>query len=397
MMSNAGPLTTTFTAPSSCATAAGLYQIWPASSAYYYEQGPLLARTDCYPSSYDASPSQYYSPGLCPNGYTAACSSTDVISTTVTETAYTCCPTAAHYTCADPANTLASSQSSFLGCTSLFAQALVLASVTAISDGNTDLLQTTTARAGEGLGANSIAVRFRSGDFDTTLVVEGSVASITAGASPTLASSSGTLAISVPTSTTSSSDGPASKGRHVGVSTTQAIGIAIGSAAAALIAVGLAVFFIWLRRRKQKIRAQIETPIPAPAPPPKDKKYRAPPPLSLSRSSKHSHSSSGVASVARSVNGKMIRGPFELHSNGNKEKVSYGVYHSHSQIGSPKSTDQLSSNAAAPSFWSPPPSYGFQPAELESPQRTLVESPQRSATSTASMYYYRGRAELASP
>ncbi|KUI58398.1 hypothetical protein VP1G_05636 [Cytospora mali] len=395
MMSNAGPLTTTFTAPSSCATVTGLYQIWPASSSYYYEQGPLLTRTDCYPSSYDASPSQYYSPGLCPSGYTAACSSTDVVSTTVTETAYTCCPTAADYTCADPANTLASSQSSFLGCTSLFAQALVLANVTAISDGNTDLLRMMTASAGEGLGANSIAVRFRSGDFDSTLVAEGSVASITA--SPTLASSSGTLAIPVPTSTSSSSDGSASKGRHVGVSTTQAIGIGIGSAAVALIAAGLAVFFIWLRRRKQKIRAQIETPIPPPAPPPKDKKYRAPPPLSLSRSSKHSHSSSGVASVARSVNGKMIRGPFELHSNGNKEKVSYGVYNSHSQIGSPNSTDHLKSNAATPPFWSPPPSYGFQPAELESPQRTLVESPQRSATSATSMYYYRGRAELASP
>lgn len=93
-MSNVGPLTTTFTAPASCTTATGLYQIWnDASSTYHYEQGPLATMSGCFPDGYDASPSQYYSPGLCPKGYTAACSSTDVVSATVTETAFTCCPT----------------------------------------------------------------------------------------------------------------------------------------------------------------------------------------------------------------------------------------------------------------------------------------------------------------
>lgn len=184
------------------------------------------------------------------------------------------------------------------------------------------------------------------------------------------------------------------------MSTTQAIGIGVGSAAVALIAVGLACFFLWLRRRKQKIRAQIETPIPPPAPPPKDKKYRAPPPLKLDRSNRHSKSSSGIASIARSVNGKMIRGPFELESYGKEEKVMYGIYGEHrnqSQVGSPKSTDPLKSpdNTVTPSFWSPPSSYGFQPAELESPQRTL-ESPYRGVTSPG-FGYHRGRAELASP
>lgn len=169
-MSNAGPLTTTFTAPSSCATAAGLYQIWPAAdtSYYYYEQGPLLSRTDCYPSGYDASPSQYYSPGLCPSGYTPACSSTAVVSATATETAYTCCPTAATYTCAGASDALTSSSLPYFGCTTSFGQPLVLVSVTAISNGSTDLVQSTTEGAGEGLGANSIAVRFREGDFTAT-------------------------------------------------------------------------------------------------------------------------------------------------------------------------------------------------------------------------------------
>lgn len=105
-MSNAGPLTTTFTAPSSsCATATALYQIWLGAdndddnqgtgSSYYYEQGPLASKTDCFPSGYDAAaPSQYYSPGICPHGYTAACFSSEVLAPgTATETAYTCCPT----------------------------------------------------------------------------------------------------------------------------------------------------------------------------------------------------------------------------------------------------------------------------------------------------------------
>lgn len=91
-MANAGPLTTTFTAPASCTTATGLYQIW-ASNTFHFEQGPLASMADCFPSGYDAAAtSQYYSPGICPSGYTTACSSTDVLSAAVTETAYTCCP-----------------------------------------------------------------------------------------------------------------------------------------------------------------------------------------------------------------------------------------------------------------------------------------------------------------
>lgn len=166
MMSNAGPLTTTFTAPSSCATATGLYQIWPETDRYYYEQGPLGSRTECFPSGYDASPSQHYSPGLCPSGYTPACSSTDIISSRTTETAYTCCPTAAAYTCAGTVDGL-STTGTYLGCTTTFEGDIVLARITAIAGGSTDVIQSTMESAGVGIGANSVAVRFRSGDFQS--------------------------------------------------------------------------------------------------------------------------------------------------------------------------------------------------------------------------------------
>lgn len=231
-----------------------------------------------------------------------------------------------------------------------------------------------------------------------------------------VASDTGTLDVSVPTSTASSDASASTSKKHAGVSTNQAIGIGVGSAGFVLIATGAACLFLWIRRKKQRLRAQIETPIPPPAPPPKDRKFRRqPPPLNLDRSRSHGYShdgtsspsngssSSGIASMAQSVNGKMIRGPFELGAHGKRKAglfEMYGGYHSQSQLGSSlKSADPTRSNTVTPSFWSPPPSYGSQPAELESssspPPRNL-ESPQWSATSVASGYY-RGRAELASP
>ncbi|KAK2596871.1 hypothetical protein N8I77_012758 [Diaporthe amygdali] len=386
MMSNAGPLTTTFTAPSSCATATGLYQIWPEADTYYYEQGPLGSRTECYPSGYDASSSQYYSPGLCPSGYTPACSSTGIVSRTATETAYTCCPTAAVYTCAGAIDDLEAPQTN-LGCTTTFDLDLVLARITAISDGHTDLIQSTTETAGAGLGANGIAVRFRSGDFssDVAAMTSSSASVISA------ASDSATLSISSLTSSSgsySSSTPGSGSSTHRGVSTKQAIGIGIGAAAAVLIIVVSAWLFLYLRRKKQRIRAQIETPIPPPAPPPKDRRFRSPPPnLDLSPSGNGS-----IASVARSVNGKMVRGPFELQSDGKEKKHLYemfGGYHNNQSLAStPKSNDPLRSNPMTPSFWSPPSSFGFQPAELESPQRSIM---------SAGSGHLHGRAELASP
>lgn len=72
-------------------------------------------------------------------------------------------PRAVDYTCA------ASSASGrpYLGCTTVFGDVIALAGVTAVSDGSS-FPTSTTESAGNGIGANSIAVRFRSGDFSTT-------------------------------------------------------------------------------------------------------------------------------------------------------------------------------------------------------------------------------------
>ena len=92
-MTVVGPLTTTFRAPSSCTTTTPqLYQVRSGTESSYVE-GPLFtAGSNCFPSAYDPAPTNYYSPGWCPYGYTPACSSFASVST-ATETAVICCPT----------------------------------------------------------------------------------------------------------------------------------------------------------------------------------------------------------------------------------------------------------------------------------------------------------------
>ncbi|GAB1319344.1 Mid2 domain-containing protein [Madurella fahalii] len=88
-----GALTTTFTPASTCVQSfSHLYinqtrtLIGPAIA------GPLSAG-GCFPDNYDIHiADRYYSPGVCPVGYTPACSSSNTISSTLTETVVTCCP-----------------------------------------------------------------------------------------------------------------------------------------------------------------------------------------------------------------------------------------------------------------------------------------------------------------
>ena len=94
-MTALGPLTTIFRAPSSCTTTTPqIYQIWTGKESRY-EQGPLFTSgSNCFPSGYNPLSDNYYSPGFCPHGYTAACTRTGSQRTaTQTETALICCPT----------------------------------------------------------------------------------------------------------------------------------------------------------------------------------------------------------------------------------------------------------------------------------------------------------------
>lgn len=76
---------------------------------------------------------------------------------------------AVDYTCAGSAatKTLASGQQ-YLGCTTTFGHAVAMAGATAIRSGSTYAASTVTEAAGQGIGVNGIAVRFKSGDFAAT-------------------------------------------------------------------------------------------------------------------------------------------------------------------------------------------------------------------------------------
>jgi hypothetical protein len=83
-----GPLTT-YSMPQSCSDSLStLYNISPGS---YLLQG-ATDMTTCFPSGYGEFQSDYYSPGVCPGGYTVACSRKSTAGS-VTETIQTCCPT----------------------------------------------------------------------------------------------------------------------------------------------------------------------------------------------------------------------------------------------------------------------------------------------------------------
>ena len=96
-------LTTAFQPPSSCLTDVLLYS-WtsgkiaePIASVDWVAPGQyagflyfgLPGFSECLPTGWATS--SYYSPGICPGGYTVACSSLNSIGT-ITETVATCCP-----------------------------------------------------------------------------------------------------------------------------------------------------------------------------------------------------------------------------------------------------------------------------------------------------------------
>ncbi|KAL2139561.1 hypothetical protein VTI28DRAFT_5042 [Corynascus sepedonium] len=273
-MTVVGPLTTTFRAPSSCTTTSPqVYQIWSESESRYVE-GPLFTPgSDCFPSGYDPAPTNYYSPGWCPYGYTTACSS--LASTGVTtETAVICCPTNFEYTCLA---SVSSGQRS-IACTTAWVDALAVLGVTVVRDGEIGT-STTVSETSNTITAYGIQVRFKSNDPTPVPVVEDSGLSVLRQTPPPPVSIPTQLLIPTQTASSSSSSG---------VSTSAAIGIGVGSAVAGLLLAGIIGLFFFLRWRREKRLNKASTDDIPPPVPPKDLSsspfsYRTvPPPYELS-------------------------------------------------------------------------------------------------------------------
>ncbi|KAN0075868.1 hypothetical protein V8E54_007138 [Elaphomyces granulatus] len=85
-------LTTTFTPARSCLGDSNIWQL-PYLQAVYYLQGPpSISYSGCLPPSYRGSEFTFYYPGICPSGYTSACTSVKSLGT-YTVTVQICCPT----------------------------------------------------------------------------------------------------------------------------------------------------------------------------------------------------------------------------------------------------------------------------------------------------------------
>ena len=86
-----GSLTTTFTPPSSCLAAISTIGWSSEGDGGFFFAGPYTT-SGCMPPNFQFASTAYYSPGICPDGYTTACSSLNIIGA-VSETVVTCCPT----------------------------------------------------------------------------------------------------------------------------------------------------------------------------------------------------------------------------------------------------------------------------------------------------------------
>ncbi|KAI0100168.1 hypothetical protein GGR51DRAFT_533311 [Nemania sp. FL0031] len=200
-ISSLGPLPTSFTLVSSCASELqDLYNVH-FSGWVTVLQGPQ-EQTTCYPNIHASDPG-FYSPAFCPIGFTAACKLIDTLAA-VEETILGCCPTVASFRC----------KKSFIwetqGCTSHITESIELL-ITGVSDGTTSRGSKTILTSGDGLNAYVIQARYRATDFISTTTTSSSFPSsrIASGSRPTSSSASflTTSALDQPTQTPISAPG----------------------------------------------------------------------------------------------------------------------------------------------------------------------------------------------
>ncbi|KAK2612499.1 hypothetical protein QQS21_001437 [Conoideocrella luteorostrata] len=234
-MTNLGPLTTTFTPRPSCTSYDGFTRFQYQSDGFYLAQGPWME--DCFPNSFKPFRQYYYSPGICPSGYTAACSSLNSVGTS-TETVRTCCPIAhsVTYVCVGDERDRFPWKSS-LGCYKQITDTTTFQPFTVVSDGKTTPLASQQFTDG-GLGAYAVVVRTQVADDSKTTNTAGT----TAGTGMSLPPTSG---------------GGGGNEAH-GLSSGAVAGIGVGCGLAAVL-IGIGAFLLWTRRRAQTRRNENTT------------------------------------------------------------------------------------------------------------------------------------------
>ncbi|OJJ29909.1 hypothetical protein ASPWEDRAFT_177641 [Aspergillus wentii DTO 134E9] len=227
-----GPLTTTFSPPSSCFNYFLPTSVDPTGvTSWWLNLGPLKT-ADCLPPGWGAS--AWYSPAVCPTGYAAI-----VDKIVNSETQAVCCPNfdgQTYTTRSQPDNSADFAYwHSTERCYSLQTTGTSLINVTrpALDDATTSE-STKVMTSGELVNAFGISVRWKDGDLAT--------APATVSATPTATSSS------------ESSSSPISAS-NTGLSSGAKAGIGVGVAIGAIAIIAFALAFFFLQRKKRKAAA----------------------------------------------------------------------------------------------------------------------------------------------
>ncbi|KAH8647798.1 hypothetical protein BX600DRAFT_518213 [Xylariales sp. PMI_506] len=244
-MSNLGVLTTTFSPPSSCLSSF--------SDLYYTLSGAALAvgpiSTDgCFPDDFVPGSAHYYSPGVCPLGYTSACAYLNSIGS-ATETIVTCCPTSLYCNTA-PGHSWETQMICESAITSLAGP------FTVVNNGVTSSTVSMTFSNGGAVNAYGYVIRYQS-----TTATPGATGATT---NPTTTPQQ---TASIPTSTSASTSATIVSSSSGGLGSGAIAGIAVGSAAAALLMAGVVAWAYFLGRRSAMQRIQKESEAAGPIAP----------------------------------------------------------------------------------------------------------------------------------
>ncbi|KAI0882651.1 uncharacterized protein GGS22DRAFT_169991 [Annulohypoxylon maeteangense] len=241
-----GALTTTFTPPADCTASSALYWVNTASTFYWLHGQP--GQSSCFPDSYSPYQNQYYSPGVCPVGYTRACESISTGGDNSFTTRATCCPQG-NYVCASTSSSYSYPWGPTLGCMSVY-RVNTQTSFTTIDGtiaGGETAGTVTSLRAPGTIMAYGVVVQ-NSASTDTATTTTGS-------------QTSGSSSIA---SETASSTAAAGAGESHGLSSGAAAGIGIGTALGVMAIGGLILWMFWSRRKKRTQIPQQELEAEAP-------------------------------------------------------------------------------------------------------------------------------------
>ncbi|KAI1780779.1 hypothetical protein F4818DRAFT_16740 [Hypoxylon cercidicola] len=229
-----GALTTTFSPPADCIASSALYWVNTVNTFYWLHGKPQ--QTSCFPDNYSPFQDQYYSPGICPSGYTRACESLSTLGADVIVTQATCCPQG-NYVCASTSSSYSYPWGPTLGCMSVYRV-------------DTETRFTTidgTLEGGESAGTPT-SIRAPGTIMAYGIVIRNSQATTTEStASQTASDTLQTVTSSLASETASAGD--TSSG---GLSSGAAAGIGVGVALGVLAIGGVALWMFWTRRRKRK-------------------------------------------------------------------------------------------------------------------------------------------------